>query len=167
MSKHVNQIDLIAAIFKHLLKRHKIDSAIPRQINAVIEAANLIVDAYARDSVMASPNMGYSAWLASDDTGMSSLFMASTLNGGTGAQLAVPLDADDFGRCVRMLDAVPSFRERIGRLRSEGPVWERLVDRWNEIEAAYRRSPQEADVMIKAIHEELKRWRRRRIMRGL
>lgn len=32
------------------------------------------------------------------------------------AEIAHPLDADDFGRCVRFLDAVPGLRRHVARM---------------------------------------------------
>ena len=134
----INQIDLISAIFKHLEKRHKIKTLPSYAINAVIQAANAIIEECEREPRLATPGMGYSKWLESDDTGMSSKFMGSVLNGSGGCEHAIPYDADDFGRCVRLIDAVPAFYERIGRLKSHGDVWQQIAERWDELEKLYR-----------------------------
>lgn len=117
MTAALSQIELISAIGSHLDKNGFKELA-PRQFEAVIAAANIVIDAMRQTPVMAYANMGLAKWLASDDTGMSSKFMAAVL-GGIGGKYAHPWDADDFGRCVRLLDAVPEFRERIAIMRSE------------------------------------------------
>lgn len=127
----LSQIELICAICKHLDKQG-VKSLVPRQYNAVIEAANLICDAIAREPVPASHGMGLAAWLASDDTGASSLYLASVL-GGFVKQYAHPHDADDFGRCMRLLEAVPEFDLPLVEMRGKSPQWDALLDSWGAI----------------------------------
>lgn len=136
MTATLSQIELISAIGSHLDKNGFKELA-PRQFEAVIAAANIVIDAMRQTPVMAYANMGLAKWLASDDTGMSSKFMAAVL-GGIGGKYAHPWDADDFGRCVRLLDAVPEFRERIAMMRAHGKQWSNLLDRWEQAENAYR-----------------------------
>jgi hypothetical protein len=136
MTATLSQIELISAIGNHLDKNGFKELA-PRQFEAVIAAANIVIDAMRQTPVMAYPNMGLAKWLASDDTGMSSKFMAAVL-GGIGGKYAHPWDADDFGRCVRLLDAVPEFRERIAMMRTHGKKWSNLLETWEQCENAYR-----------------------------
>jgi hypothetical protein len=56
----------------------------------------------------------------------------------------VPLDAADLGRCVRMLDLFPSWREQLGLVSQRFPRWSGYVGRWGEVEAAYRSDDREA-----------------------
>lgn len=63
----ISQIELIAAIAKHLDK-NGIKHLLPRQYNAVIEAANLIIDELKKPERGISPGMGLSKWLDSDQT---------------------------------------------------------------------------------------------------
>lgn len=145
---NVSQIDLISGIIK-LLDRQGVKVMNARQTNAVIAAANTVVNALAIEHRPATPGMGLTAWLESDDTGMSSRYMACALATLTGLQQAVyvsndgtipsPRDPDDFGRCVRLLDAVPELREHIPALKDgHGPAWAGLVAAWDELEALYR-----------------------------
>jgi hypothetical protein len=92
--------------------------------------------------------MGLQAWLASDDTGQSSLYMASVL-GGFRRDYAHPRDLDDFGRCSRLLDAVPEFRPRLSEMRDKSPEWAALVDSWEAIEKIIPAEKyQEADRLV-------------------
>jgi hypothetical protein len=136
MSEPLSQIELISAIGNHL-EKHGYKELAPRQFEAVISAANTVIDAMRQTPLMAYDNMGLAKWLASDDTGMSSKFMAAVL-GGIGGKYAHPWDSGDFGRCVRLLDAVPEFRERIAMMRQHGPQWNSLLDCWDQAENAYR-----------------------------
>lgn len=136
MTAALSQIELISAIGNHLDKNGFKELA-PRQFEAVIAAANTIIEAMRQTPHMAYENMGLAKWLASDDTGLSSKFMAAVL-GGIGGEYAHPWDADDFGRCVRLLDAVPEFRERIAMMRAHGKKWSNLLDSWEQCENAYR-----------------------------
>lgn len=127
----LSQIGLIGAIFKYL-GQCNIEFLNPRQTNAIIAAANSILFEMEKPTTLTSPGMGLDAWLKSDDTGMSSLFMAGFL-GKFSRPYAFPQDADDFGRCQRLLIAVPEFADRSVLLRLASPQWARLVDRWPEL----------------------------------
>lgn len=51
---------------------------------------------------------------------------------------SVPLDADDFGRCKRLLDLFPEWRAELDSVAEAYPdtLWPRLIPRWAELEAA-------------------------------
>lgn len=83
-------------------------------------------------------------WLASGDTGISSetiaLRMCGIPSGRTPVALSHPRDADDFGRCWRLLEFYPDWRARFANvMRPASPSWAALVERWDEIAAAYWR----------------------------
>lgn len=84
------------------------------------------------------------AWLRSGDTGMSSLTIAAVMeqdatiaamNRGHGSH---PLDPSDLGRCLRLLDIVPSYRQNLQVMKSVSPQWNVLITHWEELEALYR-----------------------------
>jgi hypothetical protein len=129
----ISQMELLGAIFTEL-DRQGVKSLVSRQTNAIIAAANDIIAQCEREPVMTTDGMGLKRWLASDDTGASSCYMASVL-GGFDRPYAHPHDLGDFGRCSRLLVAVPEFRERLGEMRSKSPRWSRLVDAWESIES--------------------------------
>lgn len=121
-----------------------------RQLNAIIRAATLVTDELGRPDVLSSPGMGLGAWLASDDTGQSSLYMARALAaaaagvpfdgcGGIVSDEPWPHDPQDFGRCVRLLVAVPELRSHIPVLTkpAHGPVWNAIAAEWGVLEGWY------------------------------
>lgn len=139
----LSQIDLIAGIGKLVEKLSgKKLAGTARHFNTIIAAADLIVADFARGHTPATSGMGLAEWLKSDDTGLSSRFMASVLAGAPQDRhfddCDHPWDSDDFGRCVRFLEAVPEARENLSRLKAYSPVWSGLVDRWAELENDYR-----------------------------
>lgn len=135
MQQQLNQLSLVSAIFQEV-NRQGVQMLCPRHQNAVIAAADAVIAALAVAPTMAEHNMGLEAWLASDDVGASSCFMASVLGQfSTNANYAHPYDLDDFGRCSRLLDAVPELRSRLDLLAEQSPEWSRLVDCWDRIEA--------------------------------
>lgn len=137
-----SQIDLITAIFK-ALARDGFPLAEPRHTNAIIRAADLICDEYARAHIPATPGMGLSAWLRCDETGVSSLALHWALRPsynppGPSANADHPADPSDFGRCIGLLDAVPAYRDRLHFAAALSPEWSALIEAWAELEALYR-----------------------------
>lgn len=81
-------------------------------------------------------------WLTGSDTGSSSEAILDHMMGmAAGVDLAAryPRDVADWGRCFRLLELIPEWRERIGEMSRHGPYWTALVSRWRDIESAYRR----------------------------
>lgn len=148
-SHNINQIELVCKVVEYLEERHGIESLNCRQYNAVIAACTSIVNELAKPDKPVVPDMGYRAWLDCDHTGMSSEFMGRVLYAdgkypkshycveyGDGLY---PRDADDFGRCVGLLIAVPVFRERLQFLKEAGPEWAAIAEHWDELEELHER----------------------------
>lgn len=133
----ISQIELVAAIAKHL-EKSGVKTLIPRQLNAVIQAANIIIDELKEPERKSRPGMGLDAWLRSDDTGISSEFMAGVLSRKFMREYGHPHDGDDFGRCVRLLEACPELRENLDSIKTFSPEWFALATRWDEFETLYR-----------------------------
>lgn len=79
-------------------------------------------------------------WILGGDTGVSSKTIFAVMVGRRmdGALLPnVPFDADDFGRCYRLLKAFPEWRERLPEVAERHPEWSALVGAWAELEAMY------------------------------
>lgn len=51
---------------------------------------------------------------------------------------AVPSDSDDLGRCIRLLNLFPAWRENLQRVALVYPNtrWPQIIARWSELEAA-------------------------------
>lgn len=83
------------------------------------------------------------AWLCGTDTGSSSLTIFSVLSEkhGAGALRSrtpdIPHDPDDFGRCHRLLEKFPAWRERLVEVADKHKKWAPLVDAWGELTALY------------------------------
>ena len=136
----ISQLRLSTAIMSELSRQipnMPVDSKI---FNVCIEAANLIVAECARERVTAVQGMGVSAWFESDDTGSSSRYMACKLDGGK-TRLPLqgyeyPSDADDFGRCVRMVRAC-GYEDRIHLMIDTGEEWKQIANSWNNLTGLY------------------------------
>lgn len=80
------------------------------------------------------------AWLQSCDTGISSLTIAEVLSGRTGlagGRRGIPYDPGDLGRCIRLLEKVPWWRERLPEVAEQHPRWAPFVEHWDELKALY------------------------------
>ena len=136
------QVGLVCAVFAYLAKTDDGRTPNARQQNAVINAANDIMAQLRWLHRPTVAGMGFDAWWQCDDTGSSSKYLAAILSGERFAVSKVnyPHDPQDFGRCVRMLDACPGFRELLPVAMADpahGPAWNALAARWAELEALY------------------------------
>ncbi len=141
----ISQMILGSEILK-VLARYGVKEISVRHMNAVFGAATEIIKELQREFKPATPNMGLQAWLNSDDTGMSSLFMATVCapphsipeQGEHLNDQRYPLDPSDFGRYYRFLEAVPEYRCKLPLIaEAGGPKWKALIDHWGELEALY------------------------------
>ena len=77
-----------------------------------------------------------------------------------------PHDPSDFIRCMKLLKTVPAWRHRLRDVVDVFPEWEKLVERWDEIEAMIKaESPSgkysKAYEMIRACLEDVRKDPRR------
>lgn len=105
-------------------------------MNVVIECGTAIWKEAKRKRVYSSDRMGLYRWLNSDDTGLSSQFMAHILAGGPACENHYPRDPSDFGRCYRMLRALEN-RVSVTPMENHGPVWAAYAKHWDEMERIY------------------------------
>jgi hypothetical protein len=90
----------------------------------------------------ACPRLDYKGdperWWNGPDTGRSSKAIWRQLREGIAPteKNTVPRDPDDFGRCHRLLEAIPGWRDRIGEMRSNSE-WAGLAEAWDELEKLY------------------------------
>ncbi len=81
-------------------------------------------------------------WLWGRDRGVSSETIHSVLSGQpchSGFGFGAPYDADDFGRCARLLELVPEWIPRLGEVADACPPFRRLVRCWPELTRLYER----------------------------
>ena len=73
-------------------------------------------------------------WLKQGERGLSSETIFSTMTGvNVTARSCHPSDPADFRRCEMLLRSVPDFREKMEQMRILSPVWQGLVEHWQEI----------------------------------
>lgn len=79
-------------------------------------------------------------WLLSDDTGESSKAIVAQMTGvkKTDDWGDHPTDGFDFGRCHRLLVAVPEFMVRIEEMAQRSSQWAVLVKHWHELTQLYQ-----------------------------
>ncbi|MFO1080834.1 MAG: DUF2312 domain-containing protein [Reyranellaceae bacterium] len=78
-------------------------------------------------------------WAASSDTGASSKAILGVMTGAPPkGWYCYPSDSDDFGRCARLLEAVPEWRPRIGEMVAVGPEWGAIAGAWDELDAMHK-----------------------------
>ncbi len=77
-------------------------------------------------------------WLYGIDTGLSSICIFNYMKGYANADIHVPHDSDDFGRCYRLLDIIPDWRTRMPEMGRHYSQWKPFTDCWSELESYYR-----------------------------
>ena len=80
------------------------------------------------------------AWLNGWDTGTSSITICRVMSGlGDRTRVGWPLDPDVFGRCHRLLNLFPEWRERMGEVAAAYPLtpWVAYAREWNRMTALY------------------------------
>ena len=75
-------------------------------------------------------------WIATGRVGQSSKAMAMTACD-IPSSGDYPHDPDDLNRCLNMLIAVPEVRDHFDKIAALGPVWGRIIERWDEIETSF------------------------------
>lgn len=87
----------------------------------------------------AAPDIALRAllWIVGRDTGLSSRTIWAVMMGVPPVRPYYPADPADFGRCFRLLQAVPEWRTRLSEVAPVSDVWAALIERWGEVEALY------------------------------
>jgi len=152
-----SQIGLIAAICQelHLQTRRAFRgrdlATLPRQVNAIITASNSILDELKRPYRPSTPGCGFTAWVLSDDVGLSSEFTARYIMGDRQMENYTPKDSADFGRCLKMLEACPGLKACMDRMKLASDEWRRLIEDWTELERLYATNSEGCSKRISAL----------------
>jgi hypothetical protein len=90
-------------------------------------------------------NKRIALWALSGTTGVSASTIARVALGikhdGGRVSFDCPHDADDFGRCLRLLSQVPELHEYLPAVVEACPQWAPLVPIWSELTLLYAESP--------------------------
>ncbi|HDY7868835.1 TPA: hypothetical protein RQK36_003933 [Vibrio vulnificus] len=137
---YIDQMSLVNVINQELSRQCPDMPFCPSIFNTAIKAANLVVEECAREPVKVREGMSISEWFECDDTGTSSKYMAYVIDGGT-TRLPIqgysyPHDADDFGRCLRMVRAL-GFEKKVFLMLTTGHEWREIASHWDELVAHY------------------------------
>lgn len=136
----IDQMSVVNAINAELSRQCPNMPFCPSIFNTVIKAANLVVEECGREPVKVREGMSISEWFECDDTGTSSKYMAYVIDGGTTRlpiqSYSYPHDADDFGRCLRMVRAL-GFEKKVFLMLTAGPEWRDIANHWDELVAHY------------------------------
>ena len=130
----VSQIGLMSDIQQMLSEKYPHIKLNTRQFNTIIQVASTLADSLNKPTQRSEEGMGITAWLASDDVGMSSKFMAPVLVPLPGVpEHAHPYDPSDFQRCRKLLLAVPELVERLPKMAEQSEIWAGLIENWDRI----------------------------------
>lgn len=102
-----------------------------------------LIDKHAKthnDALLEQNKKKVTEWLFSDDTGLSSLALASEYLGvDNRRQHYVPSDPSDLGRCLRLISIVPAIRNSVDSLAEKHPNWKKAAEVWDEITVSMTR----------------------------
>lgn len=115
---------------------------LPQRVEGAVAAMKAFAGAHSRcrpGQEHIQSNISPQEWLDGRDTGTSSLSIFSAINGYplSAEQFDIPHDPDDFGRCYRLLNLVPSYRMQLSKVSAECPAWKPFVDAWDELASLY------------------------------
>ena len=100
-------------------------------------------------------------WIIGGDTGVSSktiwaVMMGVVPDNPAPFTFSVPLDPSDFGRCFRLLEQIPEWRDRLNEVAETFPEWGPMVREWAKMTHLYRRSIELYDLMQDLKHEGMR-----------
>lgn len=95
-------------------------------------------------------------WLCSDDTGVSSETIVRVLVLGMkpNHSYSHPSDNWDFGRCHRLLKAVPELRPHLHKMAKVSREWKELVKIWDELTDLHKKGKKEVHAI--AVYRAMK-----------
>lgn len=78
-------------------------------------------------------------WYRGGDSGLSSETIFQVMTGIPVKWTSTPMDSADFGRCSRLLDRFPKWRDRLHEVSEQFPEWKQLIDNWSKLESLYEK----------------------------
>jgi len=92
-------------------------------------------------------------WIASGEIGNSSKTLWCFFMDATTYNTNVPYDSGDFGRCYKLLKAVPLWRKELHRAKVISPTWNDLIEVWDKLEKLYEKGQTERKFHDKLYNE--------------
>ncbi|MBP9794118.1 MAG: hypothetical protein KBC56_08980 [Flavobacterium sp.] len=92
-----------------------------------------------------SVNQKMNFWLANGERGISANTIFQTISGvqALKGNPSHPHDPDDFGRCYKLLQAIPEWRSQMNKLRRLSIAWDNLVENWDKLTEMYEQNKKE------------------------
>ena len=154
----ISNITLLSAVLESFPEGTKVEV---KQLNEITQKCNDIIAIVSRDPVRAERNSGLEAWVNSDDTGMSSMYLLSKLEPSfvlrPTPDYATPHDSSDLVRCINLMDAAPELKENFSAL-DEDPYWRELLEFWSTVESYfYLRQHEDLSNFIKTLNSKFDR----------
>ena len=115
---------------------------LPVRIEIFVAAAKAFVKIHSKCSpgnYVEPPVTTPEEWVAGRDTGISSLTIYSAITGmpGPHRRYDIPHDPADFGRCYRLLNLFPAWKEQLPKVVGLCPRWKSFVENWDELTKLY------------------------------
>ena len=139
----LTQIQFIADIIRLLKKARPGLPFVPRLMNAIIRAADSILDEVSAPTAHAWKAWGWRPGFAATKPGPLPATWPGYWQAGRPRATNWPGRAmpDDFGRCLGLFRAVPCLRPRMGELATNhGPQWAALAGAWDELEGLWQQA---------------------------
>lgn len=113
-------------------------------------------------------------WLLMGETGISSETIAYAMSGVKVQDLQkehicykvkpyrwdVPYDPSDFRRCLKLLEYIPEWRERLPEVAEHFPEWKPFIENWDELEFLYEEEKQREDGEMPKLYARMKELRK-------
>ena len=93
-------------------------------------------------------------WIDSDDTGLSSISIASHMISGWSSG-STPSDISDLGRCMRLLEEFPDWQVRLPEMARYNKTWKALSENWTSLTKAFYK---ESNIDDNITHKRPKTW---------
>lgn len=95
-------------------------------------------------------------WLSGNDTGLSSKTIMGAFLGTQVDSPDMPWDADDFGRCYRLLKLFPEWRNKLHVVSEKYPAFTPAERVWDLVETLYETG--DYHLCHKVLQESRKKW---------